>query len=512
MNIKSATKQIEGAVRAYLAKDEDGTYLIAPQMQRPIIMMGPPGVGKTAVVSQVAERLGVNFVSYSITHHTRQSALGLPYIDEATYGGTTYKVSRYTMSEIIASVYDSMAASKVDEGILFLDEINCASETLMPAMLQFLQYKTFGQHRLPLGWVIVCAGNPPAYNRGARDFDPAMLDRLKRIDVEPDLAVWQEYAASHGVHPAVTSYLQAKPDRFYLVRAGVAHTRIVTARGWEDLSRMLQAYERVGLEPDLDLVSQYLQDADTAEDFWVYLQMFLRYRRSCNVRSILDGSFLPDDVEHAACAGADEKIAVVGMLTSSVLERVHAVDATEQVLGEERPLVADALGHEDQVAKCLAQSRRRLSQLQADGTASDVRRRREAERVRLWERLAGRVGGSRDAASQAATSEALRAEFNQVVRQLGARLEQTSDQVDSALDFVGQAFGEGDMALMAVSRLATDPAFMRFQAHHGSARFQRMSSQLMLDERGLGLLKEADQLKQAQGQGGVEPLSEDQKE
>ena len=144
MNIKSVTQQIEGAVRAYLATDEHGVYLIPPQMQRPIIIMGPPGVGKTAVVAQVAERLGVNFVSYSITHHTRQSALGLPYIDEAEYGGRTYKVSRYTMSEIIAAAYDSMAESGVREGILFLDEVNCVSETLAPAMLQFLQYKRFG--------------------------------------------------------------------------------------------------------------------------------------------------------------------------------------------------------------------------------------------------------------------------------------------------------------------------------------------------------------------------------
>lgn len=98
MNIKTATEQIKGAVRAYLAKDENGLYLIPPQMQRPLIMMGPPGIGKTAIVSEVAEELGVNFVSYSMTHHTRQSALGLPYIADATYGGKGYKVSRYTMS------------------------------------------------------------------------------------------------------------------------------------------------------------------------------------------------------------------------------------------------------------------------------------------------------------------------------------------------------------------------------------------------------------------------------
>ena len=51
------------------------------------------------------------------------------------------------MSEIIASVYDMMERIGLKEGILFLDEINCVSETLAPAMLQFLQYKIFGRHR-----------------------------------------------------------------------------------------------------------------------------------------------------------------------------------------------------------------------------------------------------------------------------------------------------------------------------------------------------------------------------
>ena len=67
-----------------------------------------------------------------MTHHTRQSALGLPFIVRKTYGGKEYNVSEYTMSEIIASVYDLMEDTGVKEGILFLDEIKCVSETLAP--------------------------------------------------------------------------------------------------------------------------------------------------------------------------------------------------------------------------------------------------------------------------------------------------------------------------------------------------------------------------------------------
>ena len=151
MNIKEAKQQIKNAMKAYFTKDEFGNYEIPIERQRPVFLLGAPGIGKTAVMEQIAQELGVGLVSYSMTHHTRQSALGLPFITEKRYGNKQYSVSEYTMSEIIASVYDLMEQTGMSEGILFLDEINCVSETLAPSMLQFLQYKVFGRHRVPDG-------------------------------------------------------------------------------------------------------------------------------------------------------------------------------------------------------------------------------------------------------------------------------------------------------------------------------------------------------------------------
>ena len=116
------------------------------------------------------------YTAKTMTHHTRQSALGLPVIVGRTAAGKTFRATEYTMSEIIASVYEQMEKTGLHEGILFLDEINCVSETLMPAILQMLQNKTFGVHSLPEGWLIVAAGNPPRYNQSARSFDMATLD------------------------------------------------------------------------------------------------------------------------------------------------------------------------------------------------------------------------------------------------------------------------------------------------------------------------------------------------
>ena len=117
-------------------------------------------------------------------------------------------------------------------------------------MLQFLQCKTFGNQAVPGGWVIVAAGNPPEYNKSVREFDLVTLDRVRRIDIEPKLSVWQDYARAHRLHPAVTAYLELRPQHFYKIENDVDGVQFVTARGWEDLSAFLQAADKLDLPID----------------------------------------------------------------------------------------------------------------------------------------------------------------------------------------------------------------------------------------------------------------------
>ncbi len=503
MNIREATQQVEGAIRAYLATDEHGLPLIPFEMQRPLILMGPPGIGKTAIVAQVAEAMGINFVSYSITHHTRQSALGLPYIADDVFSGDAYKVSRYTMSEIIAATHDAIKHTGISEGILFLDEVNCASETLAPAMLQFLQYKTFGQHRLPRGWIIVCAGNPPEYNRAARDFDPAMMDRLKRIDIEPSLDVWMDYASAHGVHPSITTYLANKPQNFYKVRAALSGARIVTARGWEDLSRMLLAYEQQDIPVDVALVAQYLQDKETSEDFALYYELFSKYHDDYKIGSILDGTAGNAILRRARLAPFDERIALVNLLLDAVSSETHDTLVAEDALRAVRNVLAT---HKEElegfdgarVAEQLAaKAHESLSEALAKGTASLVAQHTFAAQSELMERIRAAVavrtaqGGLSAAGGAFAVAREV---FNTATHELMARVEATNAHLDAALAFLDEAFGDGQEMLVFVSHLAVDALFMRYVSAHESASFVEHSQALMFHERGLDLLQEVDHL------------------
>ena len=71
MNIKRAKQEIKDAVQAYLMKDEYGEYQIPAIHQRPILLMGPPGIGKTQIMEQISRECEIGLVAYTITHHTR---------------------------------------------------------------------------------------------------------------------------------------------------------------------------------------------------------------------------------------------------------------------------------------------------------------------------------------------------------------------------------------------------------------------------------------------------------
>ena len=334
MNIKEAKEQIFNAIKAYFTKDAYGNYVIPIEKQRPVFLMGPPGIGKTAIMAQIAAELDVGLVNYSMTHHTRQSALGLPYICKKTYGGVVHNVSEYTMSEIIASVYEMMEETPHKEGILFLDEINCVSETLAPAMLQFLQFKTFGRHTVPEGWIVVTAGNPPEYNNSVRDFDIVTWDRLKRVDVEPDYDAWKEYALKKGVHPAVTTYLDIRKGDFYKIETTVDGKSFVTARGWDDLSDMIRLYEQNGTPVNEKLIAQYLQNRKIAKDFAVYYDLFNKYKSDYQVDKILEGQADESVKSRARGAKFDERLSFIGLLLDGVTEHLRAVGESEAVLAE----------------------------------------------------------------------------------------------------------------------------------------------------------------------------------
>ncbi|MBQ6373656.1 MAG: AAA family ATPase [Clostridia bacterium] len=502
MNIKQAKEQIKQAVDAYRVKNEFGEPVIPVERQRPIFLMGAPGIGKTAIMEQIAQELGIGLVSYSMTHHTRQSALGLPFIVHKTYRGREYDVSEYTMSEIIASVYDRIEQDGAEEGILFLDEINCVSETLAPSMLQFLQYKTFGRHSVPEGWTVVTAGNPPEYNDSVREFDIVTWDRLKRIDVEPDFDAWKEYAISHGVHRAVLTYLEIKRSDFYQVETTVDGKRFVTARGWVDLSDMMKLYEQRGYAVNEQLIRQYLQSPTVAKSFAVYYDLFRKYRSDYQVDDILSGTARKSIEDRAAKAKFDERLSLLGLLLDAVNGYFQAVSQTEAMM---KTLMNDIRAMRVQLSRVDAGGaaellQKRAGQLESAAQAGrransmsedDARADRSAARV-MTEMAAG-VRAS-DVETGAAAIQVIKRRFDDENARLKKAASATRERLDNMFAFCEKVFPEGQELLILVTELTLNPAAARFIGKYGCDAYFRNNKNLLFYERQTEIIRSIDEL------------------
>ena len=499
MNIKQAKQEIVDTVQAYLLKNEYGEYVIPRVHQRPVLLLGAPGIGKTQIMEQAARECKVALVAYTITHHTRQSAIGLPFISKKEYGGKEYSATEYTMSEIVASIYDRMRETGLTEGILFIDEINCVSETLAPAMLQFLQCKTFGNHEIPEGWVIVAAGNPPEYNKSVRDFDVVTLDRVKKIMVEPDYRIWKEYAFKENIHPAILSYLELRSTCFYQMETTIDGRQFATPRGWEDLSRMMEVYERLNKNITKEVVGQYIQHERISVEFAEYYELYQKYQQDYQIAEILKGKPSEAMVKKVSHAPFDERVSVVNLLFSGVRQAVREVVLQEEVL-EKVFEILKLLKEPQEGGKLLERLgdyvdnlRMEREQKQKEGLLErreDRTIRKALDLLENYRLLLKKESGE----SWEEAFDILRSAFGETRGEWEEAWDQAAASLECAFDFMEAAFYNSQEMVIFVSGINTDYSCVRFLETYECERYIRYNKDLLFEDAGAQIRKRIEEL------------------
>ena len=503
MNIKEAKEEIANTLRAYHRKDENGEYCFPLLRQRPILLMGPPGIGKTAIMEQIAQECGVGLVAYTITHHTRQSAVGLPRIEERIYEEKAVRVTEYTMSEIIASVYDCMKQTGKKEGILFIDEINCVSETLAPTMLQFLQSKTFGSHKVPEGWMIVAAGNPPEYNKSVREFDIVTLDRVRKMEIFADCDVWMEYAQKNGVHQAILSFLGLRPEQFYKVENTADGKFFVTARGWEDLSEILKNYEELEVPVTENLIVQYLQREEVARSFFVYYQLYCKYGEDYGISEILEGDFFKADyekkVEMASHGGFEERFTVVNLILAGLQDYLRKYCQMDRYVSELHQVLRhfqEELKEDSTLAMLEEFAKVRRNALEVKMEAELI----SLSQIRKEKWLLGRLETYLLTLKQEHYLdmkngfERMKELFSEELHERAQKAEKTRLAMDRAFAFIEESFGNGQEMILFVSALARDEKAVSYFTYHECESFLKYSEVLLYKKQEKKLLEECGEL------------------
>ena len=142
------------------------------------------------------------------------------------------------------------------------------------------------------------------------------------MDIEADLDVWMEYAWKKEIHGSILAYLGMKKDHFYSVENTVDGKFFVTARGWEDLSEILKAYEELGVEITENLIGEYLCRDEIARSFFASYQLYRKYGEDYGLKRLLSGEMAEEEqqkkVKMAEGASFEERFLVTGLLLSGL--------------------------------------------------------------------------------------------------------------------------------------------------------------------------------------------------
>jgi hypothetical protein len=187
----------------------------------PLFLHGSPGVGKSSIVRQNADKAGMKLVDLRLSQMDAVDLRGLPVIrDDET---------RWLMSSEFP---------KDGEGILLLDELNAAPKSVQVAAYQLVLDRKLGEYTVPDGWMIIAAGNLMEDRAAAGRISSALANRFLHLNIREDADAFRKYGIKKGMHPTVLGYINFKPESLLEMNES-SECGFPTPRSWEKVSEIL---------------------------------------------------------------------------------------------------------------------------------------------------------------------------------------------------------------------------------------------------------------------------------
>ena len=185
---------------------------------RPVLIEGPHGIGKSELLPQVAAKLGINYITRDLSLMEPPDLVGMP---KASKGRTLYLPPEFLPRD--------------RNGLLVFEELNRCEHVMRAPCLQLLTTRTLNDYTLPKGWLPVAAVNPANGDYVVSDLDPALLSRFTRVQVVPDRKEWLAWAKQNQIHPTVCEYIANDESVFNSPES--------SPRSWKYVSDLLLAAE-----------------------------------------------------------------------------------------------------------------------------------------------------------------------------------------------------------------------------------------------------------------------------
>ena len=199
-------------------------FLLNVATALPVFIWGPPGIGKSALVKDFAESVGLPCISLLGSQLAPEDIIGVPQIVDGK--------SRFCPPTTIAQ----------DRAYcLFLDELNACSQEVQKAFYSLILDRRIGEYHLPPGTIVIGAGNRAEDAAITRPLSSALINRLLHVQLRVSAKDWLKWAGSADIHELVISYISNRSDHLWSKPPKHEET-FSTPRAWEMLSRALTSY------------------------------------------------------------------------------------------------------------------------------------------------------------------------------------------------------------------------------------------------------------------------------
>ncbi len=245
------------------------TVLLNVATVRPVFIWGAPGIGKSAIVEQFAEDVGLECVSLLGSQLAPEDIIGVPQIAD---GKSVFCPPRMIAQD--------------KPYCLFLDELNACSQEVQKAFYSLILERRIGEYRLPDGSIVIGAGNRAQDNAITRQMSSALLNRMFHVELNAKPSIWLNWAANNGIHPYVYDYIVSRPDQLWS-QPSKTEEPFSTPRSWHMLSDAIKSYGDGISQQDLTVLANGCLTAAHATQFIAYVR---QVRSQYSLSKILEGN------------------------------------------------------------------------------------------------------------------------------------------------------------------------------------------------------------------------------
>lgn len=244
-------------------------FLLHVAPVRPVFVWGPPGIGKSSIVEQFAQSVGMPCVSLLGSQLAPEDLIGVPRIEDG--------VSRFYPPALIA---------RKEAYCLFLDELNACSQEVQKAFYSLINDRRIGDFVLPAGSIVIGAGNRAQDAAIVKPVSSALVNRMVHVQLRADAGDWLTWAGVAGIHALVLDYIRLRPDHLWS-KPQKHEEPFSTPRAWHMLSDTLTSYTGASLtEHAVDALASGLLTPNHARQFFAFYRQYLR---AFDLNAILKG-------------------------------------------------------------------------------------------------------------------------------------------------------------------------------------------------------------------------------